>query len=161
MLGPVQFLLEDKRAAIEYDVEVDPTRGVRPGSTYPNCQVNWCGRGFCGKMRGRSTLNLRAPPLNLHTQWHVKFSFNYTSQGLIDPNAVYYAELLAGPRSGLAYKIKGRFPPAIYFSWQVGKLEIPYVSRWLDFCCRIDRGVVDCVGGYASTDWFYIISRRL
>ena len=73
-----------------------------------------------------STMILQTQILNLHTQqWHVKFGFNYTSQGLIDPNAVYYAEILAGPRSGLAYKIKGRFPPAIYFSWQVGKAREP------------------------------------
>lgn len=60
-------------------------------------------------------------PSKKHAQWHVKFGFNFTSQGLIDPNAIYYAELLSGPMMGRAYKIKGRFPPTIYFSWQVGR----------------------------------------
>lgn len=96
-----------------------------------------------------------------HTQWHVKFAFNFTSQGLIDPNAVYYAEILSGPRSGLAYKIKGRFPPAIYFSWQVRRerkrKKGPHVSRWLDFWYRLDRVVfrvsmLSAAGGCALTD---------
>lgn len=37
MLTPMQLLLEDKREEVEYDVEIDSR--VRPGSTYPNCQV--------------------------------------------------------------------------------------------------------------------------
>ncbi|GAB5034909.1 Hypothetical protein NocV09_02200650 [Nannochloropsis oceanica] len=77
----------DKRAAVEYDVEADSR--IHPGSTSPACQ------------------------------WHVKFAFNYTSQGLIEPQASYFAEIITGASAGIAYKIKGRFPPALYFSWQV------------------------------------------
>jgi len=44
-----------------------------------------------------------------HTkQWHVKFAFNYTSQGLIDPMASYFAEIITGASAGIAYKIKGK-----------------------------------------------------
>lgn len=73
---------------------------------------------------GWLTKHITHPPYTQNTQWHVKFAFNYTSQGLIDPNAVYYAELLSGPMTGRAYKIKGRFPPSIYFSWQVRMMAI-------------------------------------
>eukprot|EP00624_Nannochloropsis_granulata_P006483 evm.model.NODE_48581_length_41596_cov_62.772526.6 len=41
-------------------------------------------------------------------QWHVKFAFNYTSQGLIEPQACYFAEIITGASAGIAYKIKGR-----------------------------------------------------
>lgn len=37
MLGGVQLALEDKRAAVEYDVEADGK--AQPGTTWPNCQV--------------------------------------------------------------------------------------------------------------------------
>ena len=38
----------------------------------------------------------------------MKFAFNYTSQGLIDPMASYFAEIITGASAGIAYKIKGR-----------------------------------------------------
>jgi len=38
----------------------------------------------------------------------VKFAFNYTSQGLIEPQASYFAEIITGASAGIAYKIKGR-----------------------------------------------------
>jgi len=64
-------------------------------------------------------LSLTHPPTHDAQQWHVKYAFKDTPQGLIDENAVYYAEILPGARMNIAYKIKGRFPPTIYFSWQV------------------------------------------
>jgi hypothetical protein len=71
------------------------------------------------------------------TQWHVKYAFQYTAQGLIDPHATYWAEILPGATMNIAYKIKGRFPPTVYFSWQVR-------------CCRF--AVFLCGGGSRSID---------
>lgn len=45
MLSSIDLLLEDKRAAVEYDVAADAS--VRPGTTYPNCQVGAGCRAVC------------------------------------------------------------------------------------------------------------------
>lgn len=42
-------------------------------------------------------------------------------QGLIDPNAVYYAQILMPLADDGVYKITGPFPPVRYFSFQVGR----------------------------------------
>ncbi|TFJ85052.1 hypothetical protein NSK_003476 [Nannochloropsis salina CCMP1776] len=54
-----------------------------------------------------------------HCYWHAKYAINYTHFGLIDPNAVYWGQLVRGSGANVAYKMKGRFPKSIYFSWQV------------------------------------------
>lgn len=91
--GPEALLpyqvIEYKDKRAAVEYDVEADSRIVPGSTSPACQ------------------------------WHVKFAFNYTSQGLIDPMASYFAEIITGARAGIAYKIKGRFPPAMYFSWQV------------------------------------------
>lgn len=68
-----------------------------------------------------------SPQPHTHAQWHVKYAYRYTPQGLIDPNAVYWAEIISGAGMGIAYKIKGRFPPTVYFSWQVRRCVLVVV----------------------------------
>jgi len=53
-------------------------------------------------------------------QWHVKLDWDTTPNRLIDPNAVYYGELLRTNKNhSFIYKIVGRYPPVRYFSYQV------------------------------------------
>ena len=54
--------------------------------------------------------------------WHITYSWSETPQGLIDSNAVYWAQLLP-PREQdgghTIYRIRGRFHPARYWSFQI------------------------------------------
>ncbi|GAB5034270.1 Hypothetical protein NocV09_01800460 [Nannochloropsis oceanica] len=54
-----------------------------------------------------------------HCYFHAKYAMNYTAFGLIDPNAVYWGQLVRGSGANVAYKFKGKFPKSIYFSYQV------------------------------------------
>ena len=53
-------------------------------------------------------------------QWHVKMDWETTPNRLIDPNAVYFGEVLRTNKNhSYIYKIAGRYPPVRYFSFQV------------------------------------------
>ena len=105
---------QDKREAIEWDVDTNDTpRGI----TWPHCYWH-------AKYAVRPPLAIFLPPSpslppSLFTRPPSLFQMNYTAFGLIDPNAVYWGQLVRGSGANVAYKLKGKFPKTIYFSYQV------------------------------------------
>ena len=53
-------------------------------------------------------------------QWHAKLDWKVTPQALLDPNSVYFAEVLRSySNHSFIYKIVGNYPPVRYFSFEV------------------------------------------
>jgi hypothetical protein len=125
----------------EQQAEVDDFGDLKPewGTIYPRCQWQVCAH-VCmyvgvSKVEARAAIRsaTHTPRVPARTRTRkkltpctpssplpqVKYAFKYTPQGLIDPNAVYFAQLLPGPGANMTFRIRGRYPAVRYFSFQV------------------------------------------
>jgi len=53
-------------------------------------------------------------------QWHAKLDWKVTPQALMDPNSMFFAEVLhTSSNHSFIYKIEGNYPPVRYFSFEL------------------------------------------